>query len=362
MGKHSKRGKMQETDQTQPSNNQQNQPKIINFERKLNANGEQNPKYVDLLDVDTPIAGQSYCLLSFLSPDKILKDKEQFYFSAFLKKWDFAKSMEKFSQFLNFISFKYKISFEDVMKDYEEFIKEERQNLNSVSVEDEYKTYLDHNEERLEKEFNVENNFQTSTQGIKFRGAYPSLAEAELRSKMLRERDPNHDIYTGECGVWMPWEPEAYKTGRVEYMEEELNQLAHNKKKNEDSAKTAFDKRIRETKQKAMEENIKKAEKSGNVLTQTMNDSGELVGIANMNTQETALKQSSQPSTMAPSQSGDSTIHAENTDNAENDDYENISVADIRNELFSGENIITGKSDNGQSELVSGPFAVTNKK
>ena len=34
-----------------------------------------------------------------------------------------------------------------------------------------------------------------------------------------------------------------------------------------------------------------------------------------------------------------------------------ISAADIRKELFEGENIITGKTDNGQSELISGPFA-----
>ena len=25
--------------------------------------------------------------------------------------------------------------------------------------------------------------------------------------------------------MWMPWNPEAYKTGRVEYLEDELNQL-----------------------------------------------------------------------------------------------------------------------------------------
>ena len=335
MGKHSKRGKAQETEQSQQ--------KSINFERRVNANGETNPKYIDLLDVDPPIAGQSFCLLSFLSPDKILKDKEMFYFSAFLNKWDFAKSMEKFSQFLNFVSFKYKISFEDLMKDYEEFIKDERANLINNTLEDEYKTYLDHNEERLEKEFNAEHNFQTSTRGIKFRGAFPSQAEAELRSKMLRERDPHHDIYTGECGVWMPWDPEAYKTGRVEYMEEELNQLAHNKNKNEENAKTAFEQRIKETRQKAMDENIKKAEKSGNVLTQTINEEGKLINIANMNTQERALKEKQQQE----KSKGD-------TDDC---DYENISVADIRNELFDGENIILGKSDNGLSKLISGPFA-----
>ena len=34
-----------------------------------------------------------------------------------------------------------------------------------------------------------------------------------------------------------------------------------------------------------------------------------------------------------------------------------ISVADIRSELFEGDNIVVGKTDNGQSELISGPFA-----
>lgn len=320
------------------SSGNNNSDKQINFERKFTPSGAANPKYIDLLDVDAPIAGQSFCLLSFLSPEKILKQKEMYYFAAFLKKWDFAKSMEKFSQFLNFVSFKYKVSFEDLMKDYEEFIKDERPNLTSVSVEDEYSTYLDHNEERLEKEFNMEHNFQTSTRGIKFRGAFPSLAEAELRSKMLRERDPHHDIYTGECGVWMPWEPEAYKTGRVEYMEEELNQLAHNKSKSELNAKNAFEQRIKEAKQQAIDENMKKAEKSGNVLTQTINENGDLVGIANMNTQEKALLSR----TTTASQEGD-----------------NISVADIRSELFEGDNVVVGKTDNGRSELLSGPFAVT---
>jgi hypothetical protein len=197
------------------------------------------------------------------------------------------------------------------MKDYEEFVKDEREILNSISVEDEYKTFLDHNEERLEKEFNAENKFQTSTRGIKFRGAYPSLAEAELRSKMLRERDPHHDIYTGECGVWMPWDPDAYKTGRVEYMEEELNQLMSEKVKNETFAKSAFEQRVKETKQKAIEENIKNSEKSGSSLTQGIDEEGNLVGINNTNTQENKLNENA-----------------------------SISVADIRQELFESDNIV----------------------
>ena len=129
----------------------------------------------------------------------------------------------------------------------------------------------------------------------------------------------------------MPWDPEAYKTGRVEYMEEELNQLMSEKNKNETNAKNAFEQRVKESKQNAIAENIKNAEKSGNSLSQTIDEQGNLIGINNVNTQEKTL----------------------NTNDA-------ISSADICKELFEGDNIIVGKSDNGQSQLVSGPFS--NKK
>jgi len=295
------------------------------FERKS------SPKYVDLLEEDKGIAGQKFVCVSFCSPEKILKEKDIFFFEEFLKKWEFNKSMEKYLQFLNFVSFKYNISFEDVSNDFKDFVKEEKDNLAKSSMQDEYKTFIDNNEEELQKQFDIAHNFQTSTRGIKIRGSYPTQEEAELRCKMLREIDPNHDVYVGPVGMWMPWYPEAYKPGRVEYMEEELNQLMHEKQKNESNAKTAFEQRVKETKQKAIEENIKTAEKSGNTLTQTIDEQGNLIGVNNINTQESALKE-----------------------------QENISTADICMELFEGENIVTGKSDNGQSLLVSGPFA--NKK
>ena len=72
---------------------------------------------------------------------------------------------------------------------------------------------------------------------------------------MLREIDPYHDVYVGPVGVWMPWNPYAYKTGRVEYLEEELNQLMHEKKKNEQLARQEFEKRVAESKRNAIEEN-----------------------------------------------------------------------------------------------------------
>jgi hypothetical protein len=285
-------------------------------------NGKPNPNYVDLLEEDKAIAGQKFVCISFVSPENILKQKEIFFFQEFLKKWEWNKSMEKFIQFLNFVSFKYAITFNDVVEDFKSFVKEEQSSL-YISIDDDYKTFLDTNEEELEKQFGIKHNFQTSTRGIKVRGVYPSMEEAELRCKLLREIDPNHDVYVGPVGLWMPWEPEAYKTGRVEYMEDELNQLMHEKQKNEAQAKQSFDQRVKETKQKAIEENIKNAEKSGNPLTQTIDANGNLIGINSLG----ALKES-----------------------------DVVSSADIRMELFDGENIVTGKTDHGQSKLVSGPF------
>ena len=120
---------------------------------------------------------------------------------------------------------------------------------------------------------------QTSVRGLKIRGTYNTQEEAEIRCKKLREIDPNHDIFVGPVGMWIPWDPDAYKTGRVEFMEEELNQLHNEKMKNEAKAKEEFEARVRETKRKAIEENIKNAEKSGNLLTQSIDGQDNLVGV-----------------------------------------------------------------------------------
>lgn len=239
--------------------------------------------YVDLLDEDKPIAGQKYCCISFLSPDKIIKKKEMFLFEEFLKKWDFLKSMEKFHQFMNFISFKYNLDFDTITEDMKSFVNEEKDNLLKTTIEDEYKNFMDENEEKLENEFNVKHNFQTNVRGIKVRGSYNTQEEAEMHCKMLRESDPNHDVYVGPVGLWMPWDPEAYKTGRVEYMEKELNELMNEKNKNEEGAKKEFDARVREAKEKAIQDNIKNSEKSGSTISQIIDNDGNLVNTRSVN-------------------------------------------------------------------------------
>jgi hypothetical protein len=293
-------------------------------ELKHNADGTENAKYIDLLDEDKAIAGQKFVCLSFISPEDILKQKEMYLFQNFIKNWDFSKSMEKFTQFLNFLSYKYSIDFEKVTKDFQEFTKDEKENLIQSSIEDDFKNFMDDNEERLEKEFDTEHKFQTSIRGIKVRGCFPTQQEAELRCKMLRQNDPNHDVYVGPVGIWVPFHPEAYKTGRVEYMEETLNELMSEKKKNEEKAKDEFDNRVKEAKVKAMEDNKKKAEETGAKLTQTINADGDLVSVANMNTQESAMG-------------------------------ENATLDDVKKELFEGENIVTDKNtDHGLTQVEGG--------
>ena len=249
------------------------------FEKKTLPNGEKNPKYVDLCDEDSPIAGQKFACISFVSPEKILKKREVYLFDQFVKQWEFSKSMERYFDFIHFIAFKYSLKVDTLIEDFNEFIKEEGLKLKKSGIEDDYRNFMDKQEDKLNEQFSRDHAFQTSVRGMKIRGVFGTQEEAELKSKQLRENDPNHDIFVGPVGIWVPWDPDAYKTGRVEHLEEELNALHKEKLKNEQMAKKEFEERIRETKKKAIAENIEKAKENNNILTQTIDEEGNLVGV-----------------------------------------------------------------------------------
>jgi hypothetical protein len=282
-----------------------------NYQPRMTRDGQINPQYIDLLEEDKPIANQKFVCVSFVSPEKILKDKQLFYFEKFLKEWNFSRSVEKYRQFMHFISYKYNLNFDSLSSDLDEFCNEEKDMLKNTTIEDDYKTFVDNSEEALQSAFDKEHEFKTSVRSVKIRGVYPTQEEAELRCKMLREADPNHDVYVGPVGMWMPWEPEAYKTGRVEYLEDELNQLMHEKAKNDKRDKAAFEKRLREAKEKAIKENVKIAKESGNKLSQNIDENGNLFDVRNAG-----------------------------------DDDSATSVADIRSEIFENENVVPNKPEN----------------
>ena len=238
--------------------------------------------YVDLLEEDKPIAQQKFVCVSFISPENILKKKELFLFEKFIKNWDFLKSMQKYASFTGFLSYKYNLPADQLSQDFTDFCKEEQDKLSKESIEDDYKSFLDKYTESLELEFNKEHKFQTNTRGIKIRGVYPTQEEAEMRAKMLRENDPHFDVFVGPVGLWMPWDPDAYRTGKVEHLEAQLNELMANKQQNEANAKDYFEQRVKETKLKAHEENKKKAMEHGNKLTQKIDEHGNLINLTNM--------------------------------------------------------------------------------
>jgi hypothetical protein len=155
------------------------------FERKQLNNQTPNPKYVDVLDEDQSIAGQKFTTMSFLSPEKILEKRELYLFDQFIQQWDFTKSMGKFGDFINFISYKYNLNVETLMSDYNDFCKEEQQRLKDNGAGDDYKNFLDKNEERLTEKFSREHAFQTSVRGLKTRGNFATQEEAEMQCKKL---------------------------------------------------------------------------------------------------------------------------------------------------------------------------------
>lgn len=275
---------------------------------------------VDLLDEDRPIAEQKFVCLSFVSPEYIIKKKELFMFEKFVSQYNMNKSMTKFNEFLNFISAKYNINSQDIMNEYESFISLFNDKLRE-EVNDDYKNFMDKNEDQLNLDFSKENSFQTTTRGIKVRGVFPTQEEAELRCKMLRQTDENHDVYVGPVGIWLPFHPEAYKTGNVQYLEKELNDLMHEKKKNEEKAKLEFDTRVKNSKLEAIKENMEKASENNNKLSQTINEKGELISIENMNTQEKALGV-------------------------------NATIEDIKKELFEGDVVDEKNTDYGLGEIL----------
>jgi hypothetical protein len=239
-------------------------------------------EYVDLLEEDKPIAQQKFVCVSFIKPENILKKKELFFFERFIKNWDFLKSMQKYASFTGFLSYKYNLPADQLSQDFSDFCKEEQDKLSKETIEDDYKSFLDKYTDSLELEFNKEHKFQTNTRGIKIRGVYPTQEEAEMRAKMLREHDPHFDVFVGPVGLWMPWDPDAYRTGKVEHLEAQLNELMANKQQNEANAKDYFEQRVKETKIKAHEENKKKAMEHGNKLTQKIDENGNLINITNM--------------------------------------------------------------------------------
>jgi hypothetical protein len=194
-------------------------------------------KEMDMLDQDPPVRGQKYACVSFLSPEKVLKQKDTFMFHKFIDHFSkdvaelFTNACEKFKEHPDIVDMLNNI------KERHAYIFDEN------NLKEEYLLFQGHNNETLETEFYELNKFQTSIRGLKIRGCYDSVQEAQKRAENLKKRDPYFDVYVAEVGCWVPWDPHPQGVEQQEYTEDTLNTLMKQYKDNVDQGKIAYEER-----------------------------------------------------------------------------------------------------------------------
>ena len=191
-------------------------------------------KEVDYLDEDKPIRGQNFVLLSFLSPEDVLVNKEAYMFSKFLTK--FSTDM---TVLLDGISAKYSDS-----KDFVDSVKENNAHIfNPKDMSEQYGFYKSVNSQELESSYHRDNNFTTSIRGIKVRGVFDTIEEAKNRSEFVKKIDNKFNIYIAQVGCWCPWSPNPDCLENQEYAETQLNTLMKEYKKNMNDKDVVFENR-----------------------------------------------------------------------------------------------------------------------
>jgi len=215
----------------------------------------------DYLMEDVELPSQKVVLLSFLSPEKILANKDIFMFKKFLANYELQWKTVKLEQWMaeQFRTLNARIESlagnsetktkEEVLVElkncllrpdlfvegYQAYVKENTNEVNVAKLQEAYDDFLFTHSSKLEEEFFALNNFRTTMRGIKVRGVFATEAEASIRAKRLQKSDPSFNIYLGSVGKWMAWEPDPNKVGESEYANDELNSLMKKYRENEEA-------------------------------------------------------------------------------------------------------------------------------
>lgn len=173
----------------------------------------------DYLDQDPPIRGQKYVCLSFISPDEVIQKKEAHFFGEYIA--TFSKELQDMWATML-----------DVHKDNVELtdglrsIRNRYEHLfNTDVIGHEFEAYVRMNGDRLESEYLEKNDFQTTIRGLKVRGSYDTLREAQIRAQVLKRLDDKFNVFIAEVGCWCPWSPNPEDIQDQEYAETQLNTL-----------------------------------------------------------------------------------------------------------------------------------------
>ena len=85
--------------------------------------------------------------------------------------------------------------------------------------------------------------FKKTVRGIKIRGVFKKVEDAQEYAKTLRDNDQYFDIYVGSVGEWMPWD-DSSKTQESVYVEKQLNDLMSKYYQQQKDAKKELEQRI----------------------------------------------------------------------------------------------------------------------
>lgn len=190
----------------------------------------------DFLEVDKQIPGQNYVCLSFVSPEKVLNQKEKFLFYHYqrLRLLNYEKLFT--DAFNTLVEENEDGTVEisrlfDMRKSMEKLFEED--NLTFDTFREKFDDYKFRDEQKINEDFDKSNDFKTSVRGLKVRGVYDTRREAEVRAKVLQRQDQSFDVFVGQIGYWLPWDPSTNNVEDQEYLNNDLNTLVKEYKKNE---------------------------------------------------------------------------------------------------------------------------------
>jgi hypothetical protein len=216
---------------------------------------EDDGSRIDYLDEDPEIPNQRYCIISFLSPEKVIQQKNEFYFQEFVSWMDYQWKVKGLEHFMAFLSKKYTLKVEDLMKDAEEFVKVRNEEVKATDVHEEYQVFLLKQEKELQEAYDSKVNFRTNIRGVKVRRCFPTVEETQMFAKVLQRKYPKDNLFIGKVGCWLPWDPSEHLMPEVEYAERELNELMRKYKENEVNKELFFAEQREDSIKKQKEEN-----------------------------------------------------------------------------------------------------------
>ena len=232
---------------------------------------EDDGSTIDYLDEDPEIPTQRYAIVSFLSPEKVIKQRNEFFTEKFIEWLEYDWKIDGLQNFIAFLAKKYNVKVDDLFKDLEEFKKVHNEAIRKTDVHEKWEVFLLKNEKELETEFTEKVEFRTNVRGVKVRRVFGNLEECQTFAKVLQRRYPKDNLYIGKVGCWLPWDPSEHMMPEVEYAEKELNELMRKYKENETNKDIFFE----EEKQAKIEAQRKEnAERKKKALEDVKKDAG----------------------------------------------------------------------------------------